>query len=300
MINQAPIAPHIHPSTVLITGGTRGLGKGQPDGLAQTGATVFLTYRWGSVDEDELRTEFMAAGVAAPHIVESDASDPEATQALMHLIKAQTNRLDVVISNVAFSKTVQHLADLNRRALERSLAYSAWPVVDLVQAAQAVFGRFPHYVIGISSDGGAVCHPAYDLAGVSKAVLETLCRYLAVRLKAEGTRGGESWKMSLSTLSAPAPPDDGIPAIVMLPCFGKPSTLNDLGRFGKVRVVDIDLVFIHADDNNGMFSHPFCIGKIGTKQPIRQQFCGNGDNDRLCCFQPLAEDVPIALRSFNN
>lgn len=202
MNNQSSGAQYQDPRVVLVTGGTRGLGKAIGLAFAQTGATVFLTHRWGSVDEDALRAEFTAAGVVAPYIIESDVSDAEATQALMQTIKTQANGLDIVISNVAFSKTVQNLADLNRRGMERSLAYSAWPVVDLVQAAQAVFGRFPRYVIGISSDGGEVCHPAYDLAGVSKAVLETLCRYLALRLKTEGTRVNALRPGFLDTASA--------------------------------------------------------------------------------------------------
>ena len=150
MDTQLSGSQYQHQRVVLVTGGTRGLGKAIGLAFAQTGATVFLTHRWGSVEEEELCAEFTAAGVAAPHIIESDVSDAEATQALMQTIKTQSNRLDVVISNVAFSKTVQNLADLNRRAMERSLAYSAWPVVDLVQAAHAVFGRFPRYVIGRS------------------------------------------------------------------------------------------------------------------------------------------------------
>ena len=33
-----------------------------------------------------------------------------------------------------------------------------------------------------------MCHEGYDFAGASKSVLETLCRYLAVRLKPQGVR----------------------------------------------------------------------------------------------------------------
>ncbi len=51
-----------------------------------------------------------------------------------------------------------------------------------------MLGRYPRYVSGVSSDGEHVCHEGYDLAGVSKSVLETLCRYLALRLKPEGVR----------------------------------------------------------------------------------------------------------------
>ena len=96
--------------------------------------------------------------------------------------------LHAVVSNVAFAKVVSGLDDLTKNALDLSVGYSAWPIVDLVQAARAVLGRFPRYVIGISSDADRWVHDGYDLVGASKAVLESLCRYLAVRLKPEGVR----------------------------------------------------------------------------------------------------------------
>jgi NAD(P)-dependent dehydrogenase (short-subunit alcohol dehydrogenase family) len=175
-------------STVLVTGGTRGLGKAIGMEFARAGAAVFLTHRWGSVDEEELVSEFAAAGLPRPHVVESDASDPEAARELMGLVKERTGRLDVLVSNVAFAKIVRDLSDLKKSSLDLSLAYSAWPVVEYVQAAREILGRFPRYVLGISSDGPDVCHAGYDLAGASKAVLETLCRYLALRLRPEGVR----------------------------------------------------------------------------------------------------------------
>ncbi len=156
--------------------------------FARLGAKVFLTHRWDSVDQDELRAEFRAAGLDEPYIVESDAGDPEATRELMDLVREQVGSLDVIISNVAFSKVIHDFDDLKKSALDLSLAYSAWPLVELVKAAQQVLGQFPRYVIAVSSDGADVCHDGYDLAGVSKAVLETLCRYLALRLKPHGVR----------------------------------------------------------------------------------------------------------------
>lgn len=174
------------PPVVLITGGTRGLGKAIGMAFARSGYTVYLTHRWGSVAEEELVAEFHAHDLPTPQIVESDVSNAEDTRTLMRRIQQEAGALDVIISNVAFAKTVADLSDLRRRALEHSLAYSAWPVVDLVQAAHETFECYPRYVIGISSDGGEVCHPGYDLVGASKSVLETLCRYLALRLKPHG------------------------------------------------------------------------------------------------------------------
>ena len=173
---------------VVVTGGTRGLGKAIGLEFARCGATAFLTHRWGSADEDALRTEFVRAGLAAPEIVESDASEGDAARDLMRRVGERGAPLAAVISNVAFAKTVGSMDDLKRSSLELSLRYSAWPLVDLLQAAKSTLGAYPRYALAISTDGGATCHPGYDLVGAAKAVLETLCRYLALRLKAEDVR----------------------------------------------------------------------------------------------------------------
>jgi NAD(P)-dependent dehydrogenase (short-subunit alcohol dehydrogenase family) len=172
----------------LITGGTKGLGKAIGMEFSRSGATVFLTHRWASVDANDLIAEFTTQGLAAPHILECDVSDRAAIDHCLGTIKEIAGRLDILISNVALAKATRSLDDLKRRALEWSLSYSAWPLVEHIQATHQVFAAYPKYVIGVSSDGGEICHPGYDLAGASKAVLETLCRYLAIHLRPFGTR----------------------------------------------------------------------------------------------------------------
>lgn len=182
------IMPDFAGRAALVTGGTRGLGKAIAMEFARANATVFVTHRWGSVDETELAGEFDAAGLPPPVVIEADASDHAATRALMAHIKSQSGQLHAVVSNVSFAKVVNGIDDLKRSSMDLSLGYSTWPVVDLVRSAHAAFGSYPRYVIAMSSDGGEVCHDSYDLAGVTKAALETLCRYLAVRLKPHGVR----------------------------------------------------------------------------------------------------------------
>ena len=182
------ITPDLTKHVVLVTGGTRGFGKAVALEFARTGASVVVTHRWGSADEDELLDEFQRDGATAPWIVECDVSDEDANRELLTAIRSRHGRLDVIISNVAFAKVTNELDDLRRNGLELSLRYSAWPVVELVQLTREVLGRFPRYVVAVSSDGGEVCHLGYDFAGAAKATLETLVRYLSVRLKPEGVR----------------------------------------------------------------------------------------------------------------
>jgi NAD(P)-dependent dehydrogenase (short-subunit alcohol dehydrogenase family) len=172
----------------LVTGGTRGLGLAIAMELGRAGATVYVTHRWGSVSDDELRAAFAAEGIPAPRCIESDAGSAEDTRALMETIGGDGVPLDVMVSNVAVAKVVPTLDDLRKNALDLSLGFSAWPMVSLLQASEQVLGTLPRYLIGISSDGVNVCHDGYDLAGVSKSAMETLCRYLAVRLKPRGVR----------------------------------------------------------------------------------------------------------------
>ena len=173
---------------VIVTGGTRGLGKAIGLEFSKAGASVTLTHRWQSVDDRELREEFLREALPDPHIMESDASDPAAARALMQEVRSRIPRLSAIISNVAFAKPVTGMEDLKRGSLELSLRYSTWPILDLLQAAREAFGVYPRYAVAISTDGGEVCHPGYDMAGVAKAALEALCRYLALRLRPAGVR----------------------------------------------------------------------------------------------------------------
>ena len=177
-----------HNMNVLVTGGTQGLGKAIGLEFASRGASTFLTFRWGSANEDALRSEFRNRGAVEPHIVESDASDPQAIRELMSQIKQESGRLDVIVSNVSFAQIVKDMSDLRKSTLDLSLNHSAWPLIEMVKTAHEIIGSYPRYVVAISSGGVEVCYEGYDFVGMSKAVLETMCRYLALHLKRHGVR----------------------------------------------------------------------------------------------------------------
>ena len=169
---------------VLITGGTKGIGRACALAFARLGAKCWLTNRWGSADEDELRAAFEAIGGPAPVIIEADASKKKDTKALMAAMKeAGVERVDVFISNVAVVVRGEGFESHSQRALLKSLEYSAWPFVDYLHKINDAFGAYPEYAVAMSSDGPDQHYPHYDYVAVAKSVLETFVRYMSTHLR---------------------------------------------------------------------------------------------------------------------
>lgn len=171
---------------VVITGGTKGIGLATGLGFGRAGAHVYLTHRWGSADEGEIRARFAEVGAREPTILEADASQPKETKALLEKIKQDHERVEVFLSNVAVVMRGDGVMNHKRRSLLKSLDYSSWPFMDYMQKMKAVFGEYPRYAIATSSDGPDQHYPYYDYVAVSKAVLETFCRYLATHTLEDG------------------------------------------------------------------------------------------------------------------
>jgi NAD(P)-dependent dehydrogenase (short-subunit alcohol dehydrogenase family) len=172
---------------VLVTGGTRGIGLATGCAFGRLGADVALTYKWGSADDQAVYDAFAAAGATPPSLTQADASHEDDVRRVLECIHTRHEHLDVFVSNVAFGPTVASVADYTKRGLLTAIEYSAWPIVAHIQAAKQTFGRAPRYVIGVSAEAPDTMHVGYDLLAAAKAALETLCRYLHYRLRAEGT-----------------------------------------------------------------------------------------------------------------
>jgi enoyl-[acyl-carrier-protein] reductase (NADH) len=173
---------------VLITGGTKGIGLATGLSFGRQGANLYLTYKWGSADLDEVRRAFASAGAPEPALLEADASVDEDTVRVFERVREAHGQLEVFISNVCVVQICEGPGSYSKRALMKSLEYSTWPFVAYLQQAKKILGRLPRYAIGVSSDGPAHFYEGYEMVAVSKAVMEVICRYLTTHLAREDIR----------------------------------------------------------------------------------------------------------------
>lgn len=174
--------------SVLITGGTKGIGLATGLAFGKQGAVCTLTHKWGSADEEKIREHFSAIGAPEPFIIRADAREDEDTSALLKSMRERSDRIEVFVPGAAFAQVVGGLDDYSKRSMLQSVEYTSWPLVGYLKEIKGVFGRYPRYVVGLSSGGPNEFHANYDIVAACKSILETFCRYLAYRLQDDDVR----------------------------------------------------------------------------------------------------------------
>jgi enoyl-[acyl-carrier protein] reductase III len=162
--------------SVLVTGGSRGIGKMIARRFAELGAArIAVGYLRNDSAAEETQRELEALG-AEVVLVRGDIGKPaKAAQAV-----EQAGELDVIISNAA-SGVIRPALELEEKHWDWTLNANARALYTLVRHAAPTM-RSGGAIIGISSLGAQRVLENYVLVGVSKAALEALVRYLAVEL----------------------------------------------------------------------------------------------------------------------
>ncbi len=167
--------------TVLITGGTSGIGLELAKQLLGRGNTVIVTGR------DRAKLEATERALPGVHAFESDVSDPEAIAALHDRVLARFPALDTLVNNAGIMRNLNLDQDRDLNDVTHEIDVNLSGPVRMVQ-------RFlPHLktregalIVNVSSGLAFVPFPVSPIYSAAKAAVHSFTQSLRVQLGATG------------------------------------------------------------------------------------------------------------------
>ena len=166
---------------VLVTGGSRGIGRAIALRFARDGARrVAIGYLRNDAAAEATAEELRAAG-AEPVLVRGSVASERVLEAVREL-----GPLDVLVHNAA-TGVIRPALETEDKHWDWTLNANARALLSLARAAAPSMPQRSS-IVAISSLGAQRVLENYVLVGTSKAALESLVRYLAVELAPRGIR----------------------------------------------------------------------------------------------------------------
>ena len=165
---------------VLITGGSRGIGKACTEAFAARGARVAINY----LQDIDATQETLAGLSGEGHLlVQADVSQTDQAQKLVEVVVKEFGKLDIVVNNAGISQ--RHPID--------SIDYETWQAawtqilaVNLVGPANVMYWAVQHMmkngggrIVNVSSRGAFRGEPLQPAYGASKAGLNAMSQSIA-------------------------------------------------------------------------------------------------------------------------
>jgi len=170
---------------ILVTGGTKGIGRAIALSFAGTGNHVFLNYASDDAAAGEAKAAIEAKGAIA-HLIKEDCGTPAGAAAVLNMVRAEVDQLDQLV-HCAVRAIPKPMLECDPHDFTAALNLNGTALLYLVQEARTLFRR-GSTVFFLSSRGSRIVVPNYASIGVAKALAECLVRYLAVELAPLGVR----------------------------------------------------------------------------------------------------------------
>ena len=168
---------------VLITGGSRGIGKATAIAFAEKGATVIINFKNNRKAAQKAIEDMPGKGHLA---IQADITNPRTVEKLVAAVLKEKGRIDILVNNAGLF--IEHKID--------EVGYADWQAAwntilqtNLIAASNLCYCVGQHMIkqqsgriINISSRGAFRGEPDYPAYGASKAAMNAMSQSLAKML----------------------------------------------------------------------------------------------------------------------
>jgi len=171
--------------TILISGGTRGIGQAISLRFARAGATVIANYLRDEKAAENLKAIATEEGLAIV-LCRADLTSERGLEQLERSLEEWGSSLSGLV-HCAATGIHRPIEELTDRHFDWTFDLNVRAFFKLVKLLMARFSKGSS-IVAISSWGALRALPCYSLVGSSKGALEALARHLAVELAPRGIR----------------------------------------------------------------------------------------------------------------
>jgi len=169
--------------TVLVTGGTRGIGRAVSSAFASRGARVAMVYR---SDTPMARSTLAELEGEGHHLVQADVAEPAQLQRALNDAIERLGHIDILVNNAGigiYHSLNESSFDEWQRAWQETLAVNLLGPANLCYLVGShMLARGGGRIVNISSRGAFRGEPEKPAYGASKAAVNALGQSLAVAL----------------------------------------------------------------------------------------------------------------------
>jgi enoyl-[acyl-carrier protein] reductase I len=188
---------------VLITGVANrwSIAAGIAKRMHEHGAQIAYTYQGERVKDSVAK---IAAEFGGGPLFECDVTNDDSLNAMRDNVAAQFGKLDALVHSIAYVDKEDlrgTVYDTSRKGFSMALDISSFSLIALVNALQSEMNDGAS-IMALTYLGSTAIVPNYNIAGISKAALESIMRYLAYDMGARGIRVNAISAGPISTASS--------------------------------------------------------------------------------------------------
>lgn len=169
--------------SVLVTGGSRGIGKAVALAFSKRGAQIAIGYKSNQQAAEEARISLTGG---SHFTIQSDVSQPDSAQNLVDTAVSKFGKIDIVVNNAGISRR-QYIDEINysqwQKAWQETIDTNLFgPANVTFCAVQYMIKNGGGRIVNVSSRGAFRGEPDNPAYGASKAGLNAMSQSLAQKL----------------------------------------------------------------------------------------------------------------------